>query len=113
VTNKPPEPNQTGQNHFPWWILWVLGALAGAVTNAVEFFAHGTISSVMLSAGWLCWAFGWYARPFLLDFRAPPLKAFVLQPVRSGVPEALWTAAIASGLALSAAGIIGKFLLGV
>lgn len=107
----PPDENPPGASAagFPWYMIWVLGALALAYFNATEFRATGRPGSAVVTIAWLLFAFSWYARPFRVSFRARPSQAFAQQPLRAWVSPALWNLATLAGLVLLVIGIFLKF----
>jgi hypothetical protein len=93
----------------PWYLLWVLGALALAGTYIMDVFVTGRLSSVFRALAWLLFAFSWYAKPFRVDFQAKASKALTLAPLRSWVPVRLWNCVTFSAFALLFTGLVLDF----
>jgi hypothetical protein len=93
----------------PWYLLWVLGALALAGINITEFLATGRLSSVVLALAWLLLTFSWYAKPFCVKFQAKTSKAITPAPLRSWVPVRLWNFITFSAFALLFTGVVLGF----
>jgi len=79
-----------------------------ALLNIDEFRITAKLSSLMIAAGWLCWAFSWYAKPFRINFRAKASQAISMRPIRSWVPSALWNLVTFSAFLLLCSGIVLK-----
>ena len=92
---------------FPWYFLWVIGALALAATNISDFVVTKRLSSVLLSAAWLLWAFSWYAKPFHISLREKLSNAINVAELRAWVSPSLWNLATIGALSLM---IVGELL---
>lgn len=103
------DPLQSQTRKFPWYLLWVLGAVALAAINITEFRATGKLSSAVLASAWICWAFSWYAKPFHVNFRAKASNAVIVEALRSWVPQNLWNFATFGAFALLLAGLVIRF----
>ena len=100
---------QSQKSRFPWYLLWVVGAVALAAINISEFRATGKLSSAVLALAWICWAFSWYAKPFHVNFRAKASKAVAVKALKSWVPLSIWNFATFSAFALLLVGLVLKF----
>ena len=94
----------------PWYLLWVLGALALAAVNAAEFLSARNPGSAVLAFAWCLWAFSWYAKPFHIRMRASFSEAVSSRPIRPWVPKSLWNFITIGALALLVVGLAVKFL---
>ena len=105
------QANQTKEQGSgrPWYLLWVLGAITLAGLSVMEFQANGKLSSALIAAAWLCWAFSWYAKPFVVNFRAQASRALIVEPLRTWVPHTLWNFATIGAAALLLVGVLLKY----
>ena len=103
------DPLQSQKARFPWYLLWVLGAVALAAINITEFRATGKLSSAVLALAWICWAFSWYAKPFHVNFRAKPSNAVIVEALKSWVAPSFWNFATLGAFALLLVGLALRF----
>ncbi len=103
------DPHESQGARFPWYLLWVSGAVTLAAVNVSEFRNTGNVGSIVLALAWIFWAFSWYTKPFHINFRAHASKAVVIGSLRPWVPVSLWNFATFGAFALIIVGLILKF----
>ncbi|MFT3820311.1 MAG: hypothetical protein QM750_22305 [Rubrivivax sp.] len=98
-------PNHQGGTGFPWFLLWVIGAVVLAGDSLRGYGSGGDAASLVLAVAWLCWAVSWYTKPFQVDFKSGLAQAFRVLPIRPWMPKLLWNLVTIGALAFLIAGL--------